>query len=203
MKTRILAALVALFVVPFASYGADEENPFKKVKVGDYAIYISSMKTGGEAVAGTPVITTVTVSAKNDKEATLRIFRKLPDNSIKLPPREEKIDLTKPFHPTKISGLLLIVWQGDGVPKIEKIKSGEEKLKAGGKEYSCIWETYKITRKAPFNDVRKETLDEVEIKGWQTKEFAIKMLKTQIIYPGNPKSEVTFELTESGNKKSD
>ena len=188
MKTRFLAAMIALAVVPFAAFGADEENPYKKVKVGDYATYKMSMKIGGVAIDGTM---TQTVSAKDDKEATVKISSKF--NGMEIPAQEQKIDLTKPYDPTKTSGL-----PGGAEAKIEKLKSGEEKVKVGGKEYSCKWETYKTTVKVMGQEM------EMDMKVWQTKEFALNMVKTEMSGTvAGQKLETTIELTESGSKKSD
>ena len=190
MKTRILAAMLALAVVPFAAFAADDENPYKKVKVGDYASYKMTVKVGGVAFDGTM---TQTVSAKDDKEAVLKITSKV--MGMELPAQDQKIDLTKPYDPTKASAGSL---PAGAEAKTEKLKSGEETIKVGGKEYKCKWETYKTTAKVQGQEM------EMDMKVWQTKDFALNMVKTEISGTvSGQKIESTIELTETGSKKSD
>ncbi|WP_020472872.1 hypothetical protein [Zavarzinella formosa] len=188
MKTRFLAAMLALAVVPFAAFAADEENPYKKVKVGDFATYKMAMKIGPLAIEGTM---TQTVSAKDDKEATLKIASKF--NGMEIPAQDQKIDLTKPWDPTKTGTL-----PPGTEAKIEKLKDGEETIKVGGKEYKCKWETYKTKLKVQGQEM------EMEMKVWQSKDFNLNMVKTEMSGEvGGQKMETTIELTDSGAKKSD
>src|SRR5262245_7099681 len=39
MKARLFAAMLAIAATPFMARAADEENPYKKAKVGDFATY--------------------------------------------------------------------------------------------------------------------------------------------------------------------
>src|SRR5829696_51355 len=135
MKTRLLACFVALGVGPFA-FGADEENPYKKVKVGDYATYKLSTKVAGMNLDGT---LTQSVTAKSDKEVTIKVSGKV--NGMDIPGQEMKIDLTKPYDPTKAA------LPPGTEAKVEKVKDGTEKVKAAGKEYDTKWETYKVKAK--------------------------------------------------------
>ena len=97
----MLAAVLAVALAPVAARAADDDNPYKNAKVGDYATYKMTTKVAGFDVAGTM---TQTVTAKNDKEATVKVTG--PDvNGMDLPAQEQTIDLTKPFDPTKASGL--------------------------------------------------------------------------------------------------
>lgn len=188
MKTRFLAAVLALAVVPFAAFGADEENPYKKVKVGDYATYKMAIKVAGTAIEGTM---TQTVTAKDDKEVTVKLTNKI--NGMELPAQEQKIDLTKPYDPTKASAL-----PNGAEAKIEKLKSGDETVKVGGKEYKCKWETYKMNVKVMGQEM------EMDMKVWQSKDFALSMIKTEMSGSvGGQKLETVLELTEGGSKKSD
>src|SRR3954453_3081043 len=131
MNARLFAPLLALAVAPFAG-AADEENPYKKAKVGDYATYKMTTKVAGFNVEGT---LTQTVTAKDDKEVTIKTTGKV--NNMDIPAQEQKIDLTKPFDPAKATGNLP---PGANV-NIEKLKDGSEKVKLGGKEYDTKWET--------------------------------------------------------------
>jgi hypothetical protein len=188
MKMRFLSAVLALAVVPFAAFAADEENPYKKVKVGDFATYKMAMKIGPLAIDGTM---TQTVSAKTDKEATVKIASKF--NGMDIPAQEQKIDLTKPFDPTKTGGL-----PAGTEAKIEKLKDGEETIKVAGKEYKCKWETFKTKVKVMGQEL------EMDMKVWQSKDFALSMVKTEMSGDvGGQKLETTIELTDSGSKKSD
>lgn len=188
MKIRLLTAMLALVVSPVALFAADEENPYKKVKVGDFATYKMAMKIGALSIDGTM---TQTVSAKDDKEATLKITSKF--NGMDIPAQDQKIDLTKPYDPTKTGGL-----PPGTEAKIEKLKDGEETIKVAGKEYKCKWETYKTKVKVMGQEM------EMDMKVWQSKDFALNMVKTEMTGSvGGQKLETTIELTDSGSKKSD
>jgi hypothetical protein len=108
-----------------------------------------------------------------------------------IPAQEQKIDLSKPFDPTKAGNLPA----GTEV-KVEKQKDGTEKVKVGGKEYDTKWETYKMKMKAMGMEF------EADMKVWQTKSINIPMVKMEMTADvmGN-KMEVAMELTESGNKE--
>lgn len=139
MLTRLLAAF-ALCAAPAAAPAqekkpADDDNPYKDVKVGDFATYKVSLKAGQLAMTGT---TTQTVTARTDKEVTVELTANVSGTDI--PPVKQVIDLTKPYDPTKVAG---------GLPPgteatAEKLKDGKEKIKVGGKEYDATWTAYKV-----------------------------------------------------------
>ncbi|MBO0698143.1 MAG: hypothetical protein J2P46_07100 [Zavarzinella sp.] len=184
MKVRLFAPLLALAVAPFA-LGADEENPYKKAKVGDYATYKMTTKVMGLNVEGS---VTQTVTAKDDKEATVKTTVKA--NGMEFPAQEQKIDLTKPFDPTKV---------GSNLPpgaQIEKVKDGTEKVKVGGKEYDTKWETYKMKLNAGGMAF------EADMKVWQAKDLAIPMVKMEMTAEVmNQKMEMLMELETTGSGK--
>ena len=188
MNARLFAPLLALAVVPFA-LGADEENPYKKAKVGDYATYKMTTKVGGFNVEGN---ITQTVTAKDEKEVTVKTSGKV--QGMDIPAQEQKIDLTKPFDPTKATGNLP---PGADV-KIERLKDGTEKVKLGEKTYDTKWETFKMKLKAQGMDF------EADMKVWQAKDLAIPMVKMEMTADvmGN-KMEVQMELTETGSGKTE
>jgi hypothetical protein len=182
MRVRLCAALLVA-VAPLAARSADEENPYKKVKVGDFATYKITTKFGGATIEGT---STQRVTAKDDKEVTIKVTIKGNglENSV-----EQKIDLTKPYDPTK-AGLP----PGADV-KMEKLKDGTEKVRAAGKEYDCKWETYKISGKAMGVELTGE------VKVWQSKDLPLQVVKMESTAEiMNNKIESAMELTESGSK---
>jgi hypothetical protein len=193
MSVRLTVAALAILCAPPVARSADEENPFKNAKVGDYATYKMSVKFAGTTLGGT---STQSVTAKSDKEATVKTTGEFEfmGNKQEIPPQEQKIDLTKPFDPTKVGG-------GGGLPpgtdvKVEKGKEGKEKIKVGGKEYDCTWTIYKVTGKAG------EMALTADVKAWMSKELPLAMVKMEMTADvAKMKMEMTMELTESGNKK--
>jgi hypothetical protein len=185
MNSRFFAVALALAVAPFA-VAADEENPYKKSKVGDFATYKMVTKVLGMNIEGT---VTQTVIAKDDKEVTVKTTGSAGD--MEFQPQEQKIDLTKPFDPTKAGKLP----PGTDV-KVEKLKDGTDKLKIGDKEYSTKWETFKMKMK------QMDVEFEAEMKVWQAKELNIPVVKMEMSadVAGN-RMEVTMELTATGNKE--
>ena len=183
MKTRLCACLLALAAAPWAA-AADEENPYKKAKVGDYATYKVTTKVGGMNLEGT---ITQSVTAKSDKELTLRVTGTV--NGMDIPAQEQKIDLTKPYDPTKAT------LPAGTEAKVEKLKDGTEKVKAMGKEYDTKWESYKVTAKTMGQEIV------AEVKAWMSKDepqLAVKMEMTAEVM--GMKMEMEMELTEKGTK---
>ena len=185
MKVRLIAAMLALAVAPAVVRAAEEENPYKKVKVGDFATYKMTTTFGGNKYEGT---VTQTIKAKNDKEATIEVISKV--NGTELKAQEQKIDLTKPYDPAKSTSL-----PKESDAKVEKVKEGSEKLKIGGKELHCKWEVYKV--KAMVNG----EVFEGEMKVWMTKDFPLPLVKLEMqATVADKKLETTMELQDAGSK---
>lgn len=185
MKARLLTVAIAFAIAPYA-IAAETENPYKKVKVGEFATYKLTMNLGGMEVEGS---VTQTVAAKTDKEVTLKVSMK--SNGLDLPAQEHKIDLTKPYDPLKAT-----LPAGTEV-KVEKLKDGKEKLKAAGKEYDTTWE--KVKTKMTMNGMEIES----EAKIWQSKDLPLLIVKMEMSMEfAGMKVETKMELTETG-KKSD
>jgi hypothetical protein len=136
MKTAIRVCLLALFSVVPAVLGADEENPLKKAKVGDWVEY---KMTGPNNVAGK---TKMTVVAKDDKEVTYEITGTFSfmGKETAIPVQRQTVDLTKPYDPAVGAANL----KATGT-KIEKTGEGKEKLKVGEKEFDTKWTKLKAT----------------------------------------------------------
>ena len=184
MKLRLFVALLALVVAPVASWAAEEENPYKKVKVGDYATYKATLEILGMSLEGT---ITQTVSEKTDKVAKLKVVT---DFAGMKQEQVQEIDLTKPYDPTKAGNL-----PAGSEVKTEKLKDGTEKLKAGGKEYDCKWETFKVKAKTAGMEI------DSEMKTWTAKDFLMQIVKMEMTaeIAGN-KMKMLMELKESGRK---
>ena len=187
MKLHLLASAFVLVLAPVAVRAADEENPYKNAKVGDFANYKLTVAVAGQNIEGT---VSQTVTAKSEKEVTLKVTGKVAGMDI--PVQEQKIDLTKPFDPTKLNQ------QAAGADmKIEKGKEGKEKLKLDGKEYETQWTNYKVTGKA--NNIPIDS----DMKVWIAKDLpggVIAKMETTMTVMGM-KMEMKMELSESGNKK--
>ena len=185
MNIRLLAAAFVVVLAPVASRAADDENPYKNAKVGDFATYKMSMKVAGMDLGGT---ITQSVAAKSDKEVTLKVTGKI--NGMDVPETEQKIDITKAFDPTKLAN------QTGTDVKVEKGKEGKEKIKVMGKEYESTWTSYKVKGKA--NGVEIDS----DMKVWMAKDLPAafgKMEMTMTVM--GMKIEMTMDLSETGSKK--
>lgn len=166
MLLRLLSAGLLLAVVPNLARTADPEieNPFKNVKKGDSATYKMSMKVAGQSLEGT---ITQTVKDKTEKEVTLVTSGKMAGRDI--PGNEQKIDLTKPFDPTKFQK------QAAGADiKTTKGKEGKEKIKIGDKEYDSNWTIYTVEGKANGIDIK------ADMKVWLAKDLPMGLAKMEM-----------------------
>jgi hypothetical protein len=184
MRVRLLVAVLALATAPVVARSADDDNPYKNVKVGDFATYKMTTKVAGFDVAGT---ITQSIVKKTDKEATVKVVANV--NGMELPAQEQTIDLTKPYDPTKGANL-----PAGTDATVEKGKEGKEKLKVGGKEYETTWTTYKVKAKTMGQDIA------ADMKTWMSKEVPMGMVKMEMTMEiMQMKVQMTMELTETGN----
>jgi hypothetical protein len=182
MNVRLFSSFLILALAPLAV--AEEDNPYKNVKVGDFAVYKMSTKIAGMSFDGT---VTQTITGKTDKEATIKVIAKVLGQEV---PREDKIDLTKPYDPTKAASL-----PPGTEAKIEKIKDGTEKIKVGDKTYDAKWESYNMKAKAQGQEF------EATFKVWNSKDFPLYLLKMEMQAKiSGMDMEMGMEVTESGNK---
>jgi hypothetical protein len=199
MNARLLAVILALVIVPAARSApapkptGEDETPYKSAKVGDFATYKIATKVAGMSIDG---VMTQTVSAKSDKEMTVKTATKMTVGGMDLPTPEQEstIDLTKPFDPVK-SGILGQGGAAGAAPTMEKLKEGKEKLKVAGKEYEATWTTYKLQMNGGGQQI------EAEMKVWTSPKFSFYTLKTEMTADiAGMKMEMTMELTEVGAK---
>jgi hypothetical protein len=185
MSARLLAALLAVAAAPLAAR-AQDDNPYKNAKVGDFATYKMTMKVAGMELTGT---VTSKVTAKTDKEATVEATGKMAGMDI--PAQKQTIDLTKPFDPTKVGNL-----PGGAEAKVEKLKDGKEMIKVGDKSVEANWTTYKVSGKAQGVDIDADT------KVWMSKDVPLGMAKMEMKAKfAGQEMVMLMELSESGNKK--
>jgi hypothetical protein len=199
MNARRFAVILALVILPAARSApapkskAEDDVPYKSAKVGDFATYKITTKVAGTSVDG---VMTQTISAKSDKEMTIKATAKMTANGMDIPTPEQEstIDLTKPYDPIK-SGILGQGGAGGAAPMVEKLKEGKEKLKVAGKEYEATWTTYKLQMNGGGQQV------EAEMKVWTSPKFSFYTLKTEMSGDlAGMKMEMTMELTEVGTK---
>jgi hypothetical protein len=185
MTIRLLAAVFAICLAPFAVCGADDENPYKGVKKGDFATYKIKAKVGPFEIEGT---TTQSVIAASDKEVKIKVTANV--NGVEAPPQEQTIDLTKPYDPTKIGGL-----PGGAEGTVEKGKDGKEDIMLGKMKYATTWTTYKVKGKVMGAEI------EANLKVWMSKDVKMGIVKTEGTATIMDKEvKMTMELSESGNK---
>lgn len=185
MKRLLLAAGLVVCLAPVAK-AAEEENPFKKSKVGDWAEYKMATTAMGINIDAKMKME---VTAKDDKEATLKTTAVVKFNNMEMeiPGQETKIDLTKPYDPTSAANLP----KGTDA-KVTKDGEGKEKLKVGGKEYDCTWQKMKIAAKVNGMDFNSD------VKVWFSKDVSLAgMVKMEM---KSKIADMTMELTGTGSK---
>jgi hypothetical protein len=154
MRPLVLTVLLVCLVPSVRA--ADDENPWKNAKVGDWVEY-KMAGTGFESK------TKMTVVAKSDKEVSYEISATFTaaGKEMTAPVQKQTIDLTKNYD--ELSAINL---QNKNV-KIEKLDEGKEKLKIGDKEYDTKWTRTKAT--ATFNGITSVS----EYKMWFSKEVPL------------------------------
>lgn len=186
MTSRLFAAALVAALAATATRAADDDNPYKNAKVGDFATYKMTVKLADKDTSGT---VTQTIAAKTDKEVTVKVTGKL--NGTDIPAQEQKIDITKPYDPSK-SGAL----PPGAEVTVDKLKEGKEKVKVGDKTYETNWTTYKVTAKVMGLAIEAKT------KVWFSKDVPLGMVKMETTAEvAGMKLETSMELTETGNKK--
>lgn len=185
MTLRSLAALLLVSAAVCPTRAADD-NPYKKLNVGDYAQYTLKAKLGFLPLNGT---VKQTVTEKTAKEATLKIVLTAGDMDTPFP--DQKIDLTQPLDPSK--GIAL---PGVANAKLEKLKTGTEKVKVGGKEYETEWTTFKL------KVTNKGVEGEGDLKVWMSKDVAVGLVKLDLsVTVGKNDIKALMELSEFGSGK--
>lgn len=180
MSRRLFSLVLVLACVPMIVRA--DENPYRSAKKGDWVSYKMTTSFGASKSDGTQK---QMVTAKDDKSVTLKISMHV--MGMDLPPLEQKIDLTKPFDPSR-----------PGVPgganiEVQRLVSGKETLEIGGKKYECEWVKNKMT--IDFNGMEIET----ETKVWTSKSAPLGgMVKMETKLA---QGSTTMELTGSGTEK--
>jgi tetratricopeptide (TPR) repeat protein len=167
---------------------APEENPFKKVKVGDWAEYKMTQVANGRTIDGK---IRMEVTGKTETTAKLKTITTVFAQGMASP--EQEIDLSKPYDPT------ITLFLGANA-KVEKVDGGAEKLKVGGKEYETSWAKVKVTAKVNGRDL------EADLKYWTSASAPlgglVKIETTNVLKnaANRTESKTTMELTGSGSK---
>jgi hypothetical protein len=175
--------LIAAHMVLMASVvsGADDENPFRKAKVGDWTEY----KMTGPNVSGS---TKMTIVGKDEKEVAYEITSKFAAFGQETvgPVQKIKVDLTKSYDPVVAANL------SQNNTKIEKVGEGNEKLKVAGKEIETKWTKMKTT--TTVNDMQIVS----EYTMWISKDVPVSgLVKMETSTMG---TATKLELVGSGNK---
>ena len=129
------------------------------------------------------------MTEKGAKEATVKIVLTAGDMDTSFP--DQKIDLTKPLDPT--AGIAL---PGFANAKLEKLKTGTEKLKIGSKEYETEWTTFKL------KVTNKGVEGEGELKVWASAAVPVRLVKLDwSVSVGRNDIKGVMELSEFGTAK--
>lgn len=182
---RIFICAFALIAgLPIVARAGEDDNPFKNVKEGDWVRFTMTMVRGDFKSVGE---LKKTVTAKSDKEITIQTIMTLDGRSTL--PTEEKIDLTKPYDPTRLLGL-----EGTGA-KIEKVGDEKAKVKIGTKEYDCAV----IKLKTKSNSFGKEYNSDVKL--WTSKDAPLGgMVKLEVLGERGVPANTWLEFKEAGSK---
>jgi hypothetical protein len=182
MRVRFLPVVFLSCLMPLAAGAQDKDNPYKKVKVGDYVTYKMTTSFNGATFA-TDMKQTVT--ARTDKEVTLKTTSTIFGKDV--PGQTTTIDLTKPYD---VAAAAVAAKQKG---KFEKTGEGKEKIKVNGKEYDCNWVSGKLAGEI------KGLKIESDVKVWASREAPMSgVVKMEM---KSKTGDVVMELSGSGNEK--
>jgi hypothetical protein len=187
MRSLLTSALMVCLVS--ALQAADDENPLKKSKVGDWVEYKTTTEIMSQSIEGTMKMT---ITAKTEKEATLEVktIISVMGNEREMPAQKQKIDLTKPYDFSKLNSMGKLPKGGDA--KVEKVGDGKEKITIGGKSYETNWTKMKTSNKLGDNTIETET------KVWMSKDAPLSgMVKMEM---KSSFFNMTMQLSGSGSK---
>ena len=177
MKACLSLAVLACWLSPVVRA---EDNPFKKAEVGDWVSYKTVTEMPNVPTGGMAMETKQTVTAKTEKEVTMKVETLMNGNSMGA--QEIKIPLDQPYDPTKTTN-----------GKVEKLGEGEESISVGGKTYACKW--VKIKTQVEANGMKIDT----ESKYWTSPEVPLGgLVKNDTSTSMNMKMHM--ELTGAGKK---
>jgi hypothetical protein len=188
MKIRLFAVLA--LIAGTVALTAQEPNPYAKSKVGDYATFKTNTKLAGISVGEATL--TQTVTAVDAKEATITVTGKV--NNQEIQPQEYKIDVTRPFDPTK-DGPGLPPGVGIQAEKVKEEKERVEKVKVGSASHDARVESYKAKVKAGGMEF------EARFKFWLVKDLPFPVARMELAADiEQQRVEVSMDLVETGNK---
>jgi hypothetical protein len=134
MKLGIAVALLCLTV---AGVRAEDENPFKNAKVGDWVSYLMKVEMGDKVMKAEMK---QTVTAKTDKDVTFDSVTTIDGQESKGAPTTVKLD--QKFDPLQLP---------EGA-KVKEVATGDEKLTVAGKSFDAKWRQIEVTIKVGEQD---------------------------------------------------
>jgi hypothetical protein len=178
------AAILVCLTMPAARAQDKGTNPYRQAKVGDYAVFKTTVKQMGASVEGS---SKQTVVEKNDKELTLRVVTTQMGREIPLP--DVKIDLTRTYDVYDLATL----GRRNPQARFEKTGDGKEQLKVGAKTLDCTWVKGKLSYEVMGNKI------ESEVTIWLSASAPLSGLVK--MHTRSNLNEMTLELVEPGNAK--
>src|SRR5260221_1068335 len=143
--TRLALLLPVLFLL--GAVNAEDENPYRKANVGDWAEYAGKSRLAGQVIETTRK---KTVAKKTEDEVTLETLvgdAKGAPQTIKLKEKYEPVSAINPGA------------------EIKAVDSGEEKLTVGDKTLDTKWVQYEVTKGADKNRTKIWTSAQVPLDG--------------------------------------
>jgi hypothetical protein len=183
VRTSLLPVLGVALVLSVARAG----NP-ADVKVGDWVSY----KMTAGPISG--ITLKMTVTARDDKEATLRVEGKFGEKEM--PAKEQKVPLDQLTDPTRtITGGPAGLAPARVKPKVDvkKVEEADEKITVGGKEYAC-----KRLKLQTTAELKGKTIESVRTV-WVSKDVPLSGMVKTVSETGGIRT--MMELTGSGRGK--
>ncbi len=181
----LFTAIGVLCLVTQVGCNEDDQNPFQKAAIGDWATYKCKTEAGTFKVE---MRLKSTVIAKDEKDVTVKQVMMINGNEASS--GETKYDFTKPLDFVKGTNLAM-----KDITELKKVNDGKETITIGTSKYDCKWQAFKLIFKAPS----MKGVQDGQLNSWTCYDAPLGgLVKMETTSVG---STTTMVLEESGKAK--
>jgi hypothetical protein len=175
---RVMVGAVLAFCLVSGASRAEDENPYKNAKVGDWAKYKMAIKAGGTAMESEQK---QTVTARTETEVTIEMVMVMGGKENKA---TFTVKLNEKFEPYKMKNVETEVKEG---------ASGSEALTINGKSVDTKWKELEVINKLQGTEMKSK------VKLWFSPDVKLGLAKMES--DSGAMGKTTLELVDFGGEK--